>query len=261
MKRMNRGALVAFVAVLWVAVAGCKDDDPKENVRTPYADLNGEIDMAAVSEVKSRTGGTAFKCKSVEEYRMDALTDSRWEWWDTSGMDGWGTAAPSKLVFCYGKCIVPFELFKSSGPHPLWSAWNAYQIVTRRNIHLMLESPFDVTPDSRAIKIGKHDFVVESLVSGRLTLSYTGHYEGGRTQAGGEYLEVSKYEEVSVDSALDNALCFDSEEDLCRGVIALLREQFGEEIDLNAIYSPDIIFDNPIISISYLEWFLFGPEG
>ncbi len=216
-------------------------------------DMNGAIDGDFINTFVTGQN-VLFSKKQSETYQNDGLSGGKWELMEDV-YDGVDTSLPKAIVFVYGECCVPFQLWRNSGPHPLALAWDAYQAVVGRSISLLLGCEFKLTgDDGRNFMIGDRTYAIECMSHNKFTLSYRSTFLGGRTGNGGETLELARYvENAKAFDLEENVLVFRSEREMCIHVIALLREQFGEEINLNDIYSPEIIYDEPIIRISELE--------
>lgn len=254
--RFSRSVIAVLFAVC-LGITGC-DNEGDNNIDNKMqgellGDMNGAIDGDFINTLVVGQN-VLFSKKQSEIYDKDGL--SGWEWELRSEVyAGANTGLPDAIVFVNGECCVPFQLWRCSGPHPLALAWNAYQTVKGKSIGLLLGREFKLTgDDSRNFMIGDRTYVIECMSHNKFTLSYQSTFSGGRTGNGGETLELARYvENAKAFDQNENVLVFKSERELCIHVIALLREQFGEEINLNDIYSPEIIYDEPIIRISELE--------
>lgn len=231
-----------------LACGGCTDGP----------DLKGKIDKSAI-DVLSRQGSVAtYERVDVQLYNKDAWSKGKWEEVDLSDYVGWSPSLPATLVFQDGQLWRELQLFFSWGPHVLSAPWNAYLRATGNKISLYTAPKFYYDEAEQTFDVGDYaNYDVIDFTDSKLTLSATSTYYGGRTGEGGEHLEMLSYR-ITDPVILDgpDVKAFATTKEAYRYILDCAREEFGRYIDLNDIYYPSVIFDDPIIDLDEIEEYL-----
>lgn len=231
-----------------------------DNAETVVED--GIVDFDVLDSYMSSTSDITFERDDMKWYRMDAFTNGEWEefdWWTVLG-GGFVTDFPSYFVMHNGQI---WELYVNPNmpmryPYELSLPMMAYEAVTGKTVNLYIKKDFDVDREADDVRlIGAVWPTVRLIVhldSEFLVLSMETTYTGGRTGTGGLHKGVASYKisenPIELDSDVDFG--FVDEWSLCEWCIALLRETFGDEIDMTEI--PGIAYGSePIINIDILE--------
>lgn len=248
MKQLYSFLLLGFLSLVAMLCISCSENGAP--------DKNGKIDPEAI-EVLSRQGSVAtYKMTEVKMFNKDSQSNGKWEEVDLDGLCGWQTSLPQTLLFQDGKLWRELPLFNiSTGPHILYYPWAAYLKVTGQAIDLYIAPKFIYDEVGNTFSIGEYaKFDVIEFNDSKLTLSSETQYSGGRTGEGGKNLEILYYEITDPVVLGDpDAKAFDSDKEAYRYILDCARKQFGRYIDLNEIYYPNIIFDNPIVDLDEVE--------
>lgn len=220
----------------------------------PFVDiadyLNGTLDAGALGSFRLGEESAIYEFESRRTFISDELSDGKWV--DATDMvRDYTSPIPASMVFTDGYCFIPFELLE---PHPLYMPWRAYIEVTGKYVELMLYAEFGMSEDNRLLDIAGNEYSIESLSDDAMTISRRLSYVGGRTPGKeGVSLYVQTFRKEHFSQAFyDETLRFKSEHELYEHVISLLRAEFGDVIDLNEVFYPSAIFDDPIVNIADL---------
>lgn len=249
-------------ALLW----GCSSDEPSAGHKAGVVEENpenyrGAIDADLFEAYVSGGRSAVFDWSTMSRYRKNQQTQGEWAL-DTEVYFGGGNPFPSRMVLDHGEVWTDFELFDSSvGPHPLMLPLKAYEKLTGKPVNLYMRSKLAYDADTRSIVLNSQEYALESLAGDLLVLStvssYTSSAGDGDLMYVGEFL-VSDEAVKFVDG---RDFGFESEKELYVWAIALLRGTFGDEINLNEIFAPDVILDDPIVNLDYLEASLMYKAG
>ena len=261
MKRLNFSnrlrpmAIMAACAMMLSAVSCSNDEDSLlaefESPGKLVQEIDGEIDFEYLEGLAKGEVMMEYSRDKTELYHRDLFIDSKWRQ-PKSDMDGMEIATPKSFIIGRGKCHTLFKLWACSGPHPLAMPWNAYLTATGKNLRLYLEAPLTVSQSDRDIILDNRTCRIEQFTRNSIVLSYV----TPTIIPGKNWMHISQYIVSDATFTFDQTcLSFSSKEELYKTVIAMLREQFGETINLNE-WSSGTIYDDPIINISDLEWIL-----
>lgn len=235
-------AVVAAAAALFIS---CSSD-------TEFPD---EPNMEYINTLARSSESVTYKLSGWNYFTMPAGTD-RWTEEDLSQIAGLYPNIPERVIFSKGQVWTPISLFSPiSGPSEFSSAWDAYKKVTGQpDLNLYLSVDFEYDADNKSMKIATSDYDVLKFEPSEIVLSKTGHYYGGEGGKGGN--SMSRYylvpsEQIEINRNTD--LGFESEHDAYAYILKCAHEVFGDTINLNEVYAPDVIFDNPYVDLNKLE--------
>ena len=140
------------------------------------------------------------------------------------------------------------------GPSPFADPWYAYLKVTGKNINLYITDNFAYDSQKNKVSINNRAFDILKFEPEEIVIAYRSTYYGGEYKNGGQFVDYIYYqpaESVKIDPATD--LGFDSELDAYQYILDCEHAQFGDVINLNEYYKPDITFDYPIIDLKKLD--------
>lgn len=261
--------LIPIVAAFAFSFASCSSEDmladiensqeiPGENPEeNRFGDVlgGGEISGGTIREL-SRVGNvTTYQLAYVAMFNADS--QSGWEWEEENYYECYGIQLPlsGRLAFQDGKLWETARLFSLSfGPLPVSTAWSAYCRATGEKKQLYVTSGFEYNESESLFNIDGAAYEVLEFNASRLRLSFETTYMGGRTHEGGKHKFVLVYEIADpVRFESDNVLQFNSDIECYWFIYNTAHDYFGEYIDLNAVYAPDVIFDNPIFDLDQVE--------
>lgn len=231
---MNK-IIFMLTVLLGLVLTSCSSDEPS-------IEINKEV-------VRSYQEGGVTRCfERIEvNYLVRDNPNSKWKP-DESGT--FFEYFPNKrILFAKGQVwtLVDMPMHWGSVVADLRMTWGAYQDVTGNKNTLYVTTPFHLDEENKIMMVGSYMYTVEKMTEKELRIS-TETEEGKTTKL------VYKYRIYDMPQAeIDNILTFDSRKEAYRHIIKVAREQFGNKIDLNEIYKPNIIFDEPIIDLDKLE--------
>lgn len=265
MKRDNFFDGMRFAAILlcfpmMLLAVSCNNDDNDsllselESSGQLLQDLDGDIDFDYIAGLAKSEVVHLFS-NSTDEY-YDRYASTGWEWVVNEDLIGKSCRTPGRFLIGRGKCYTPFNMSDRDVdylPHPILLPWMAYQEATGRMLNLYLEEPFVMPSDDRQIKIGNRKYNIERFTPNRVVISYVN--QSIRGDEVGEYMDITEYKVSDATFTFDEtSLSFTSETELFETVIAMLREQFGETINLADWIEGN--YSRPIVNISELEMML-----
>lgn len=246
---MQKFKVYAVVAIASLFVASCSSDD---------SDFPDEPNIEFVRTLARSDGNVTYKLSKWRSFRMPTGINE-WKEVDLSQVCGAFPIIPSLVIFDKGKVWTPVDLFSLNfGPSPFALPWNAYKKVTNRSdLKLFVSVDFDYNADENSMLIASRRYDVLKFEPSEIVLAMNYHYYGGEYHNGGEgmdwyYLTPTKLVEINQQTDLG----FENELDAYAYILKCAREQFGDSINLNYIYSPGIIFDDPVVDLVELERYL-----
>lgn len=253
MKTLRTVISVLFFATL-LSVTSCSDD-PVPTKHQPVQNgqiVQGKIDFSVFSRFSSALEDATYSKTEGSLYNMDGMTDGKWE--DAGILVGFTSVTPSSIVVRDGKIWKPIHLFSSSfGPTAFSIAINAVNKKLRKEYYAYAARPFDVNVDECTLTIDEIVYGIIEADTDNLILSFVSNYVGGRTGSG-QHLEVARYEKTAPLTFDDGKnLGFDSVVEAYDWLIQLFRDTFGDSVNRNELYAPDIILDEPYFYLSALE--------
>ncbi len=183
----------------------------------------------------------------------------RYTYFDMTGWYGFFSTMPTEIIFSDGHAWAPYSTFSPAfGPTKFGMAWDAYRKASGVVISLYVGHDFAYDESSRKITfLGKE---LEMLLFNRnnFVLAENGPCsqscpEEGRIKEGDMY-QITNYTRVADDAMLEpGAIGFASNDEAAGFIIEKCSSYFGDVIDLNKVYAPNVFFDNPYIYIKDLE--------
>lgn len=244
---MKKLQLFALLSIMLAAVA-CSSDHVDEP-QIPY-------DKAYSRALSTGLENTTYTLCELTYYDKSSLTNNKWEYFDYREWCGTSNIAPNTITIQGGKLYTEYKLFSlSSGPSLIGNVWSAYKYSTGNKQTLYLAREFEINDEDNTLEIAGHGtFTVLGVNQDGFEMETVYEYWGGKSGNGGHQKEVSRYR-VAEHKTIENVLAFESEKDLVKSVIELAREKFGNIVDLNQIYYPNVIFDDynaHVINLDYV---------
>lgn len=251
----------AITALSAVFLSSCSSDasvdepdtDAPDKIEIVYPELpDPDYNSSLFSDIFTSGAEMTLSLAEVETYLKDDRTGDGWEKFDYRLMDGFSIPVPHLLVFKEGKVYTPLYRWHSAyGPTRLSTALAllARKGVVKQDAEVLISRGF--TLGESAMNVSGRDYKVKNINVGKIWLTSSDKYVGGRTGNGGQHLYVTTFN-IGSDYA-DNWYRFDSVEDAYAWVIEAFKEHYGDEVNLNDYTGGAIIFDNPTFNIGMLE--------
>lgn len=232
-QRIINIVLVAFFMML----AACSSEDP-----SVAAEKNGR------SFFKSLKQGEISVCYELVDFNSYGKENEN-DKWRPIRLDG--LYLNERIIFHNGDVYEPLMLTKGGGIHILEMPYQAYRMATGFGESIYIVAPLEYDEEDHSFTFHSKEYMIESATKSKLLLIqyYPSPYEEiWKTEL--EYESMSFPEEE-----IKNGLVFDSEGEACLYIVGLLREQFGENFDLNPYLEQlGIQNDSPtIVDIDELE--------
>lgn len=246
MKQIKAIALLSLAAGFLLAACS-SEDEPKQ-----------EIDAQTVKGYQSGELSRCFKIKNYETYVREDGNSSKWKEPDKDYCRDFFPI--SRIYFTEGKVWIMLELDPVKNSYAKWQtmmALNAYKKVSQKKPVIYVATTFRVDPESNVMRIKDSYFKVIKMTNASLVLDdYVEEvYPEDRIR------DILYYEsEIIPQEELDRSVSFESERAALLYIIKIAREQFGNIIDLNKIYSSEIL-DEPIINLDELEEKIYAEYG
>lgn len=217
-----------------------------------------EPNLEYISTIARSSENVTYKFSKWRFFRKPATTN-KWNEEDLNNWVGLSASIPDMVIFNQGRVWTPLKLFSLNfGPSPFALPWSAYKKVTNQpDLNLYISTDFDYNADERSMNIAGVEYDVLKFEPYEIVLSHNSHYEGGEEGKGGEHMHwyyLTPTAPVEINQEKD--LGFENAFDAFDYILKCAREQFGDSIDLNKIYAPDIIFDDPNVDLNKLEEYL-----
>lgn len=238
MKLINKLVAISIALLAMAAVSACS------SYEDPDIAFKGKVDGDFLNSLARGETSVTFSKNGTKGYVMDyASYQNGTGKWDEApkGQLGGAGLGYDKLVIINGRTWSPLELYDKStlAPSLLVIPWKAFCKETGYNKSVYVACPMEFDAESKSLKIGELTYSVEKAEGNELTLSMIGHIYQINDQTGDfEITEASKtllfYKKAAMETPdMNQVAYFDSEKDAKLGMIAMLREHFGDVIDLN----------------------------
>lgn len=239
--------LASLVAFCGGVLSSCSGED----------EPGAQLDVNFSRSLSDGSESVTYEMTDIELYDKNSLTNGRWKKVNLSELCGWESSCPSTIIIQDGKVYTNYKTFYSStGPTLIGRIWNAYKYATGKNSRLFLARDFKINESDNTIDIGGGIFTVEKVDKSRFRLIDYSEYAGGESGDGGYFKTVADYSSVAHQAIEREDLAFETVKELCQSVIDLARDEFGDVVDFNKIYSGHVIYDNPeanVIRLSEVE--------
>lgn len=252
-----KNAISVMMLACALSFTSCSDEPANINNFEPVKNgkiVQGSVDFTVLSRYESALEDATYTQSGYSLYNMDEWSNNKWEL-ETEELIGFSCSTPSSIVVREGKVWTPMLLFSSAtGPTAFSTAIHAINTKLNTKYYVYVVRPFKVDVENCTLVINRSKFDILTASNDNLVLSYISRYGGGRTGNGGKFLEVGFYEKsdpLALNESKD--LGFDSEAEAYDWLIGQFQETFGEKVNLNMLYSPEIILDNPYFYLSSLE--------
>lgn len=245
-----------ITALAAVFLSSCSSDasvDEPDNIEIVYPEIpDPDYNSSLFSDIFTSDAEITLSLSGVEVYRKDDLTGDGWEKFDYGLMEGFSIPVPHRFVFKEGKVYAPLATWDCAyGPARLSMALAllARKGVVKQDAEVLVSRGF--TLGESAMTVSDRDYKVKNIKDGKIWLTSSDKYAGGRTGNGGQHLYVTTFN-IGSDYA-DNWYRFDSVEDAYAWVIEAFKEHYGDEVNLNDYTGGAIIFDKPTFNVSMIE--------
>lgn len=254
MKHFNSIVIAVVIVMTTSFLSSCSSDGDAPNaVETVNPELpDPDYNSSLFSNIFTSGAEMTLSLAEVETYLKDDRTGDGWEKFDYRLMDGFGIPVPHLLVFKEGKVYTPLAKWHSAyGPTRFSTALAllAKKGVVKKDAEVLISRGF--TLGESAMTVSGRDYKVKNINVGKIWLTSSDKYVGGRTGNGGQHLYVTTFN-IGADYG-DNWYRFDSVEDAYAWVIESFKEHYGDEVNLNNYTGGAIIFDNPTFNVGMLE--------
>lgn len=263
--------MMTFLIPAMVLMSACTSDDEPVNLPQGETEVTQGINsFAKISDlyqpVHTELLGSLLAGKEAMTFTRNGWEvynryddDVKYEYFDMTGWYGFSSNMPKEIIFSEGAVWAPYSTFSSSfGPNKFGTAWDAYKKVTGVRASLYVGRDFAYDGSNRKVTFLGREFDMllfnrNSFVLAENQPCYQSCPEENRMKEGDEF-EITAYKRTADVAMLEpGAIGFNSNAEVMAYIIEKCREQFGEVINLNEIYAPDAIFDNPYIYIKDLE--------
>lgn len=217
-----------MAALVGLVLTACSSDEPSI-----------EINNNVVESYKAGGVTRYFKMVDREYFSWDD-ENSKWILMEGTPLAG-SFDNLSAILFTKGEVCTPLYMPMSSRLGNLWIAWGAYKKVTKNRNMLYVSTPFFFNDEAGTVEIEGHPYTVEKMTENQLQI----FDDSPITYDGITFIKqlkiVSTYEVSDLSQAeIDNILTFGSKKEAYRYIIKVAKAQFGDKINLNEIYKPDL---------------------
>lgn len=223
-----------ILAIIALIITSCSSEEPKPIIDQEV--LDGYL-TAKISKNFDLIGTEYFERDNPE---------SKWHTakWD---LMGWEPTANS-IFFNRGQIWTPLKFYLSEGwpGRTVQMVFDVYKKRTKYNKKIYIATDLDIDTENNIITIDKYNYNIIKLTNSQLFLC--DHDEERNYK-----VELYYQEQTLSQSEIDNIIEFSSRKEAYLYIIKLATDYFGDTINLNEIYKPNITFDDPIIDLRQLE--------
>ncbi|MBD5220054.1 MAG: hypothetical protein HDS72_07495 [Bacteroidales bacterium] len=224
---------------------------------TDISDIFQPVHSELLSDLLAGKQAMTFGLCSWDVY--ERWEGPKFEYFDRSLSYGLNHGMPKQIIFSEGKVWAPYSTFSLSlGPSKIGMAWDAYKKASGEKISLYVGNDFKFEDADRSVHFLGREFVMLMFNRNSFIVAESGTVMKSRPEdhemITGEIVKVVAYERTADVAMLEpGAIGFESNEEVAAYIIAKCRELFGDVINLNEVYAPNVILDNPYINLDDLE--------
>lgn len=253
------------IAASGMMLASCSEDVPEiaspeeqsEEQPQPEAITYFEpcsVDLSFLKECIADKTDATFGLKDFSVYHKDELSQGKWEL-QKDLIGAWATT-PSTIIIKNGKLLqIECGLDYSDGrPSDFTRALAAINTKLKTKYSPYSVCNFSIDAENGTMALNGRIYNIVGAANDSFMLGFTGEFKGGRTHNGGRFLDVTTYELCDpIDFNDGSHIAFESTAEAYDWLIALFSKTFGTMVNLNNLYAPNIIYDNPYFYLSELE--------
>lgn len=235
-----------LVTACVLLVCSCSKDEPTpEQKAEPFKKMIVE------------KGEATYKLVNTEYYNKSERTNNEWEYQDLKYIAGYEIRVPSVLHIKNGRTWAPYQMFKGTGPSPLMTPWLLYCKHTGQNSTVFISTPIELSEDNTHVTIAGRDCEILSSSANGFVIQYESPFLYGDSDTHewkqGMNRNIYTYQKIETQSInFDDYLCFDTEREMAIQLVALMREFFGDEFNLNDYTYGQAIYDDPIVNFDFI---------
>ena len=257
---MKKLIYIMLMGVLMATFAACSnDDDPMGIDDNPSAEFTFDYFEGLIHN----KGNQFYEFSDFTSYLYNESTEE-WEEVDPKQYTGWCRMLPKRIAILNGQVYKEPIYIKSSGNHPVYNLWLLYLRACPSNYGTRLYYPVSCETDKNKHTVniaGKYDVLAAN--DKKLTLNVYDSFRQIGTYNAGELLDPND----------GKTLLFDSLHDLMGYILKTCHEKFGDVVNRNEVYYPEIQFQYAKLNIAKLieywengdydkdgEWVLHNPH-
>lgn len=262
MKLNNRisihSKIFAMFTLMLLIFTSCSNDEPSVE--------EGEIDnLEYLGQLTRGETSVTYKMDSFKKFTMNCPSpDVDGKWKDVTGLYTVGNIfpAPIQITFHEGRSWSPFEwLDINVGFHKLYFPLAAYRKKTGFSKDFFTAYILDYNSESNELKIDGRtytkDFLNENAMQITIVRSQKFTNEKNEVYAETRDKHIIHYQRADLSIPdMDNILFYDDEYECCMAILKMLRDEFGEEVNVNKYISSFAVLDNPIYNFDEIEEYL-----
>lgn len=245
---------ILFAVIVSMIMVGCSENIPQ-----------GYIDSDYIQNLARNGSVATFVKTGYEVYKKEAGSQN-WEKImptdNPSDHCGWRSHYQSTLSFQDGRLWRPVDLTShpSKGTLLMDLAWRAYCKATNEKRSLYIAPLFEYDEQNKKFYIEKDVYDVLEFTEDKLVLSYDEPYWVASDDGsdgliyGGTHREIATFQKgETVRFNSGDIVQFDNMIDCYHYILDKAHEKFGDVIDLNQVFYPNIIYEQPYINLKDLE--------
>ncbi len=239
-----------MAAVCVMSLTGCSNDDSP----APFDEAQ-QADLTFMSRLSDGQESATYTLDSFSFYQLSYANNDGWVEQNFYDWVGISVPAPTDITIYNGCTWQPLELFSvSTGPSELSMPLYAYRRVTGFDKEFYVAAPVDFDAENRTIKTDRYTYEVELANQETLKLIHISEYAGGIGGKGGQdkFNMTFKRKDLSLPD-LDKILFYESAREAKLAIVEMLREEFGDEFNLNDYLAGQVKLDNPMVDLNAIE--------
>lgn len=254
MKRIYNMVAIVIALLAMLAISACSSEEPngnKGNIDTNFLAALARGDVSVTLDLDSM---------ATFEKEYDAINGIDGDWQKVI-YNGWGATG---FTIADGKALFSLDFLDfTSGSSILKEPWDLYCNETGCDKFFEIVHPFEYDVDNNTITVDSFIYDVEESDNKKIILSYeqewpTTHGKPGLLKS------VNRYVVRPNMIDLDRCLLFDSKKDAKIAMVKMLRNYFGDVLNLDDFdmdYHNNQFSRNPIIDLAALEDDLVNDRG
>ncbi|MDE6333559.1 MAG: hypothetical protein K2L77_02820 [Muribaculaceae bacterium] len=252
---INKLMAVAIALLAMVAVSACS------SYEDPDTAFKGKIDDGFMNSMARGETSVTFRQTDYLKYEMDynAYQYRTGKWSEAKELlDGESTPGINGLTVLNGNSWRPVNRYQiyTGCPSSLFSVWTIYEELNGFNKAVYVSCPVEYNADNKTFKVEDTVYNIEKATDNELVLSTEGLSYSMNNQHELVPSKATKYIMFYNKAAMEipdieNCIYSESETNAKLQMVKILREYFGDEINLNHYHGNMLTY--PIVNLKKIE--------
>ncbi len=236
--------LLFSIAVVTFMLTSCSNDEPD----IPEAPEPYEFDSEFFNSLNQGTVSSGF---NLHSWGMHSTGDT--SGFSISDQNPNDLPIHSKIYFTEGKLCFSLDLTSTIiNFHPLFYPLEFYRVQTKFDSQYMISSPLNIK-DENKITINDKEYEILSISHDKITMLYLEPFNlrNGTINFRNYLIDYKSYNLDPI--KIEKILFYDSRTEALLDIIKMLREYFGDTVDVTPYFKDRIKLNEPVFNLKKIE--------